>query len=148
MWPFARKVRQSTIPLTLEQLQSVARENRAERRRADRQLKINSARSSARVCWRCGFGALKGIPNSNIVRMKDNEGTETWGHAQPTVCAGAVRAITAQARMSVKEALIDFAGISWATFRSSKLAKFLTEDSRDNRRGSRIRENTRVNPHA
>lgn len=128
-------------------LQKQAKADRAERRR---QEKLASKQLAIHVCWRCGFPALKGIPNSNLVKCLDPDGNVVLGHASPTVCGGSVRAITLQARESVKESGSDFYRI--LKLRISQLLRefrhslwtFITEDSNETRGGTRAsRENTR-----
>lgn len=78
---------------------------RADRRREYRETL--KASQQARSCWRCGYGTIAGVRGSNLARSTDLDGQPAWSHANPSVCAGAVLAVTSMARESVKEASSD-----------------------------------------
>lgn len=144
----------SPTVITPDEAWALRRKSRGERRRELKQSKNLALATSARVCWRCGFGALPRIANSNLVRMKDNEGNEVFGHASPLVCAGSVRAVTSQARENVGEALSDFLRVTqmrvegylrlWVSSLKANLIRFFTtEDPSVNRGGPSASQKTR-----
>lgn len=96
--------------------------SRAERRRA---LAAERAAQSIRVCSYCGFGAVKGVSNSNLVKT-----AEGFTHATPVACAGIIAAMTSSTRSTFRGLLTDF----WYYLKENVMA-FLREDGSGYRRG-------------
>lgn len=99
--------------------------SRAERRARER---VDHLALSTRTCFNDGYGAVR-VKDGHLIRSG-----EAFVHASPAVCAGLVRAITSQARESVRESLMDFLRITWIRTEGylrlgwSNLISFLRDD--------------------
>jgi len=118
----SREKASATPALSPEEVWKLRKKERREIRMLEREVKKFEAK--ARVCYICGFGPLKGVAYSYLVRTKDQDGNVVFGHASPAVCAGAVGAITSQARESFKETFSDLLRLAW-----KGITRFLKEDS-------------------